>query len=116
MEDNKETQQPPAQPILEQIRDFAQTQFKLAKYKAIEQGTSIAAGVIIGAVVAVFGLLLLLFAFITLALYLNHVLNSNWQGFGCVSLLFLVVVLVCIFAKKLVEKPLINLLIKNIFK
>ncbi len=120
MEETKYTEQtpppPPVQPILEELRDYAQTQFKLAKYKAIEKGTSIAAGVIIGAVLAVFGLLATLFAFITLALYLGHVLGAAWAGFGCVTLLFVIIVLLCIFAKKTVEKPLINLLIKNIFK
>jgi hypothetical protein len=117
MEETKDTQQtpPPPQPILEQLRDYAQTQFKLAKYKAVEKGTSIAAGVITGVVIAVFSILAAFFAFITLALYLGHVLGAYWAGFGCVTLLFLLIVLVCIFAKKSVEKPLINLLIKKIF-
>ncbi|GAB2697561.1 hypothetical protein GCM10027037_22090 [Mucilaginibacter koreensis] len=116
MEEQKDTQQTPPQPILEQVREFAETQIKLAKYKAIEKGTSAAAGAMIGTVIAVFSLLLFLFLLFTLALYLGEVLGAYWKGFGCVSLLFLIIVLVCVFAKKSVEKPLVNLLIKKIFK
>ncbi len=116
MEEKKDTQQAPSQPILEQLRDFAQTQVKLAKYKAIEKGTSAAAGIITGAVIGVSLFITFWFALFTLALYLGHVLGAYWMGFGCVTLLFVLIAVICIFAKKSVEKPLINLLIKKIFK
>jgi len=42
MEDKKE----PQPPIIEQLKEYAETRVKLAKYRAIEGGTSIAASII----------------------------------------------------------------------
>ena len=44
MEDNKDTQ--PQAPLIDQLKEYAETHIKLAKYRAIEGGTSIAASII----------------------------------------------------------------------
>ncbi len=85
MEAKNET--PP--PIIDQLKDYAETRIKLAKYQAIEGGTSIAAGLIADVAVFISSVLAFIFASFTLALYLGKLLRGDyWMGFGIVAMLF----------------------------
>lgn len=117
MEEKKEeTQQPPQQPILEQLKEYAETRFTLSKYKVIEKSTSVAASIVTDVVIAISGVLAFLFFTFTLALYLGHVLGAAWKGFGIVTLFYLLIAVIFIVAKKSIEKPIVNMLISKIFK
>ena len=112
MEDKKDT--PP--PIIDQLKEYAETRFKLAKYSAIEGGTTIAAS-LIADVVTIFSMVLaFVFASITLAFYLADVFNSNWKGFGCVAVIYLLLAIIIKVNKKYLERPIVNAFIKRIFK
>ena len=111
METPKET----ARPIVEQIKEYAETRIKLAKYEIIDRSTTVIAAIVIDIVVVISLLLTFLFASITLALFLADVFHSYWKGFGTVALIYLVIVLLCIYAKKSFERPIINALIKKVF-
>jgi hypothetical protein len=112
MEANKE----PHPPIIDQLKEYAEIRLKLAKLRAIEGGTSIAAS-IIADVVAIFSMVLaFIFGSITLAYYLGDVLGATWRGFGCVALLYLIIALIIKFNKKSLERPIINGIIQKIFK
>ena len=113
MADEKET---PPQPIIDQLREYAETRIKLAKYQAIEGGTSIAASLIADVVVVMSMVLAFIFASFTLAYYLSDVLDSFWEGFGCVALIYLIIAVVIKLNKERIEKPLANLFIQKIFK
>jgi hypothetical protein len=115
MEANKDPQTPQP-PILDQLIEYAETHVKLAKYRAIEGGTSIAAGLIADVAVLFCMLLAFVFASITLAYYLAYVFNSLWEGFGCVSLIYLLIAIVIKVYKKNLERPIINTLIQKILK
>ena|ERR1700743_899385 len=112
MEAGKET--PP--PIIDQLKDYAETRLKLAKYQAIEGGTSIAAGLVADIAVFISAVLAFIFASFTLAFYLGQLFNSYWLGFGCVSLLYLILALVVKAYKQKLEKPIVNAIIRKIFK
>lgn len=112
MEEQKEQ----TQSIIDQLKEYVETRITLAKYKAIEQGTSAVAGIIVTLATIIIGLLAFLFASITLALYLGHVLGSNWQGFGIVTAFYLLIVIIILAAKTSFEKSIINGFIKKIFK
>lgn len=114
MEAKKET--PPLPPIVDQLKEYAETRFKLLKYEAIEGGTSILASVITDAITAISMVLAFIFASFTLAYYLSDVLDSFWEGFGCVALIYLIIAVVIKLNKERIEKPLINLFIQKIFK
>ncbi|RYY34807.1 MAG: hypothetical protein EOP46_12175 [Sphingobacteriaceae bacterium] len=114
MEDKKETTN--AQPIIDQLKDYAETRFTLAKYKAIEKGTSIAASIIIDVIVVIIAAVTFLFASFTLALFLADVFHSYWKGFGTVAGFYLIIVFIMLAAKNSFEKPIINGFIKKIFK
>jgi protein-S-isoprenylcysteine O-methyltransferase Ste14 len=103
-------------PIVDQLKEYAETRFKLIKYEAIERSTTIVADVIIGIVVVISMVLTFLFASFTLALFLADVLHSYWQGFGCVALIYLLIAVILMAAKRGFEKSIVNGMIKKLFK
>lgn len=109
---NKET--PP--PIIEQLTQYAELRFKLAKLRAIEGGTSIAASIIADIVVVICMTLAFIFASVTAAFYLAVIFNSDWEGFGCVALIYLLIAIVVKLNKKMLERPIINGFIRKIFR
>ncbi|RYE35684.1 MAG: hypothetical protein EOP42_06110 [Sphingobacteriaceae bacterium] len=103
--------------IIDQIKEYVETRITLLKYKAIDQATNIAASVIAYAILAVLGLLILLFASVTLGLGLGAAFGSNWIGFGCVTLIYIILaVLVLVLKAKYIESPLIGFFISKLFK
>lgn len=110
-------QNPKNPSIVDQIKEYVETRITLLKYKAIDQATNIAASVIAYAILAVLGLLILLFASVTLGLGLGAVLGSYWAGFGCVTLIYIILaVLVLVLKAKYIEAPLIGFFISKLFK
>jgi len=113
MEDKKDTTPPP---ILDQLKEYVETRIKLAKLQAIENGSSIAAGLIADVVIVVSMVLAFLFASLTLAYYLGGVLHATWAGFGCVAILYLIIALCIKYNRKNIERPIVNAIIQKIFK
>ena len=112
MEDKKET--PP--PIIDQLKEYVETRLKLAKLQAIEGSSSFAASIIADFAVVITLVLAFIFASLTLAYYLSDVLGTNWMGFGCVAILYLLIALVIKLNKRRIEKPIANEFIQKIFK
>ena len=103
--------------ITEQIKEYIETRIRLVKYKVIDQATGIIASLIAYVIVAVFGLLAFLFASVTLALLLGSLIGSYWAGFGCVTLIYIILAaLVLILKAKYIEAPLIGFFITKLFK
>jgi hypothetical protein len=115
MEPNKETP-PPQPPLIDQLREYAETRIKLAKYQAIEGGTTIAASLIADVAVFLAMMLAFIFASFTLAFFLGKLLGADWIGFGCVAIIYLVIALAVKAKKSSLEKPIINSIIRKIFK
>jgi putative superfamily III holin-X len=113
MEDKKDTTPPP---IIDQLKEYADTRIKLAKLQAIEGGSSIAAGLVTDVVIVVSMVLAFLFASLTLAYYLSGVLKATWAGFGCVAVLYFIIALCIKYNRKNIEKPIVNAIIQKIFK
>jgi len=112
MEDKKEPQ--PA--LIDQLKEYAETRIKLAKYKAIDGGSSVAASLVADVVVAISMLLAFIFASITLAFYLGHVFGAEWMGFGCVAAIYLLIAVIFRVNKAGFERPLANAFIRKFFK
>ncbi|HEY4323118.1 MAG TPA: phage holin family protein [Mucilaginibacter sp.] len=112
MEDQKEK----LPPIIDQLKEYVETRIKLAKYEAIDRSSSIAASLVVDIIIAISFVLTFLFLSFTLALYLSQLLHSYWGGFGCTALLYLLIAIILILAKDKLQKPLINLFIKKLFK
>ena len=116
MEVHTETKIPPLPPIVDQIKDYAETRLKLLKLEVIEGGSSTLAGVLTTLVTVIIALLAFIFASVTLALYLGTLLGSAWAGFGCVTFLYLLIAIIIILNKKGFEKTLSNIFIQKLLK
>ena len=109
-------QKEPQQSFIDQLKEYAELRLKLAKYQAIDGGSSIFASLIADVVVAISLLLAFVFASFALAFYLADVLGSFWAGFGCLALLYLIIALIVKFNKPAIEKLLSNAFVKKFFK
>src|SRR5579863_1883557 len=112
MEDQKQT--PP--PIIDQLKEYAETQIKLAKYEAIDRSAKFLASFITDLVVAVAFVLTFLFLSLALAFLLSHCLGSYWAGFGCMACVYLLIAIGIKLAKGKIQKPLIDAFIKKFFQ
>ncbi|MDB5117777.1 MAG: hypothetical protein JWQ79_3269 [Mucilaginibacter sp.] len=111
-----EAKKEPQPPLIDQLKEYVELRLKLAKYKAIDGGSTIIAGLIADVVVVISMVLAFIFASFTLAFYLSEVLNSYWGGFGCVALLYLLIAIIIKYNKKNIEKPIANAFVQKIFK
>lgn len=111
-----ETQKETPRPIIEQVKEYVETRLKLLKYEAIEKSTSIIANVVVELVVVIALVLTFLFASFTLALWLGDVFGANWKGFGAVAIIYLLLAVILMVAKKPIERPIINILVRKLFK
>lgn len=112
MEEQKQT--PP--PIIDQLKEYAETQIKLAKYEAIDRSAKFLSSFVTDLVVTLAFLLTFLFLSIALAFLLSTWLGSYWAGFGCMAGLYLLIALVIMLAKGRIQKPLIDLFVKKFFQ
>nr|WP_294940765.1 phage holin family protein [uncultured Mucilaginibacter sp.] len=111
-----EQQKEQARPIIDQAKEYVETRVKLLKLEVIERSTSIIANVVVELIVIIAIVLTFLFASFTLALFLGDVFHSNWKGFGSVAILYLLFAVVLIVAKKPIERPIVNILVRKLFK
>ena len=111
MENQKET--PP--PLIDQLKEYAETQIKLAKYEAIDSSAKFMASFVTDMIVAVVFVLAFLFISFAIALLLGHWIGSNWAGFGCMAGIYIIVAVIIILLKGKIQAPLINLFIKKFF-
>ena len=101
-------------PIIDQLKSYAETQTKLAKYLALQKGSPIAARILTD--IMAIGCLLLgfIFASVTLGLYLGGLFRSDYVGFACVTLLYLGVGgILMMFRNKLIN-PIVNYILKRL--
>jgi len=113
MEEQKEQQQQQPPSFIDQLKEYAETRIKLAKYQAVDGGTSIIAGLVAQLVVIISLLLAFVFASLTLAFFLSEVLESFWQGFGCTALIYLIIAVILNAKKPGIEKTIANSFIEK---
>jgi len=111
MEAEKET--PP--PIIDQLKEYAETQIKLAKYDAIDRSSKFLASFITDMVVGVAFVLTFLFLSLAIAFGLSSLFHSYWAGFGCMAGIYLIIAIIIILVKGKIQQPLINLFVKKFF-
>lgn len=114
MENQKEKESPPS--IIDQLKDYAETQIKLAKLEAIDKSSAFLASFITDMIVAVIFTLAFLFISFAIAFVLSRLLGSNWAGFGCMAGIYIIIGLILIWKKDKIQPPLVNLFIKKFLK
>lgn len=114
MEDNDKKEQ--QKPIIDQVKEYVETYIQLTRLKAVEKGTSIIASIVADIFIVMCLSVTCIFALLTLAFYLSEVFHSFWKGFGTVTLLCLIIAIIINVSRKSLERPVINVLLKRIFK
>lgn len=102
--------------VIDQAKEYAKTNVKLAKYEALDKGSSVAGEIITDVAQIICFLFIIGFASLTLGFYLSDILGSFWAGFGCVFVLFLVIFLGTKIFKKNIEKTVVNSVVRKFFK
>lgn len=102
--------------IIDQLIEYLDTRFKLAKYQAADSGTSFVASVVTDVVIVLCAVLAFVFASLTLAYFLGDIMGATWKGFGIVGILYIIIAVVVKYKRRSIEKPIINALIRKIFK
>ncbi|MGB4843172.1 MAG: phage holin family protein [Ferruginibacter sp.] len=98
------------------LKRYANTSYELIKLEATEKTSVMGAGLISGILVAYAGLLFVLFLSLGLSFYLSHLVGNSYAGFLIVGGFFLLLALILFMGrKKLVDKPIRNLIIRKIF-
>lgn len=72
--------------LIDNIYKYVQTNIEIAKVEVQERIENTLKKIIIIAVLVMFAVLFAFFAFITIALFLNELLKSNYAGFGIVTI------------------------------
>ena len=102
--------------MIDQLKEYAETQIKLAKYEAIDRSSKILSSVITDIVIAVAFVLTFLFLSLAVAFVLSLWLGSYWAGFGCMAGIYLLIAIIIIVAKDKIQKPMIDMFIKKFFE
>ena len=114
MEDKDKKETPP--PIVDQVKQYLETYVQLTRLKAIDRGTSIFASIVTDVFIILGLSLTFLFASITLAFYMAEVFHSYWKGFGSVATIYIIIIIFVMLFRKSLERPLVNVLLKKLFK
>ena len=113
MQENKEKG---IEDLYEDAKIYIDTRVEYTRLYLVEKISKVFADVVTNATVILCFILAFLFGTVTLALFLSDVLGSYARGFGCVSLIYVILALIVYFAKeKYIEKAIINFTIKNYF-
>lgn len=98
------------------LKRYVNTSFELIKLEATERSSVIGAGLVSGLLVALAGLLFVLFISLGLSFYLSYLLDSSYAGFMIIAGFYLLLAIILIIGrKKLVEKPIRDKIIRKIF-
>ncbi|MCX2431834.1 MULTISPECIES: phage holin family protein [unclassified Pedobacter] len=113
MQENKEKG---IEDIFDDAKGYLEARVEYTRLYLVEKVSKIFADLVTNTVVIVCFILAFLFGSVTLALFLSSVLNSYAGGFGCVSLIYILLAVVVYLTKdKYIEKAIINIAISKYF-
>jgi len=101
--------------IVDQIKEHLESRFALAKLQGIDKASVFVAEMMTGVIMITLTILTFILAIITLALFLAQILGSGWEGFGCVTVLYLLLLFVARLFKVSLQNLFIRLFIQKIF-
>jgi hypothetical protein len=103
--------------LINKLKEHLNTRMELGKLTLIEKGVLLFANLITDGLVIVFLILAFLFTSLAFGFYFSELLGNTFSGFFVVALFYFIVALIIYLIKdKYLEKPIINGMIKKIFK
>ncbi len=103
-------------PIIDQVKQYLETKIKLLKYEGIDKASGIIAEVVTDLVLVILAVVAFIFFSVTLALLAGYLLKSYWEGFGCVTLLYVLILFSGHLLKVRLQDMFVRIFIQKIFK
>lgn len=118
MENNE---QPNNETFFNDLKDsaslYVEQKIELGKLTALDKGSKLGAKFISGLILGVLAFFSMLFISLMLAYYFSQLFLSYFAGFGLMAGIYFSLFLIVLLARKqLIEKPIINGIIKTIFE
>ncbi len=105
------------QETVDQLIDYLNDQFALARLKATERVAREGANLLSSAILTILGGFFLLFLSITAGFFIGKELDSFLLGFGSVTGFYLLLFLIFLgFKHSILERPFMNTFIKRVFQ
>lgn len=102
--------------MLEKLQEYINARLALMKLDIVEKTSKGIAFLVVAFVITTLVILFLLFVSIALSFFLGEKVGSTWGGFLIVAGIYLFVFLVFMaFKRFLLEKPLLNYLVRYLF-
>lgn len=106
-----------AESLTKNIRDYADTYYKLTIIKATDKATGIAAGALAGFSILFLGIFVIFFLGISLAIWLGELVNNQALGYLIVAGFFLLIIIILVIMRKKIVFPMIrNLIIRKLYE
>lgn len=103
--------------LIASIKEYANIRKELATLTFVEKTSTAAAGAAAGGILAILGLLVLLFGSLTLGLYLSEIIGNTWSGFLIITGIYLIIIIIVYFSQEnMIKKPVETGMIKKMFK
>lgn len=100
--------------LLSKTNDYLETRVELLKLKAVGKSSAIASSVVSSIVIGLLLIMVVILLNIGLALWIGQMIGESYLGFFIVTGVYLLVALILFAArKKIIGKPVKNLLIKT---
>ena len=113
MQENKEKS---IEDIVDDAKGYLEARIEYTRLYLVEKVSKIFADLVTNTAVIVCFILAFLFGSVTLALFLSDVLGSFTRGFGCVSLIYILLAVIVYSTKdKYIEKAIINVAVRKYF-
>ncbi|SEQ83800.1 phage holin family protein [Pedobacter rhizosphaerae] len=113
MQENKDKS---IEDLVDDAKGFLEARIEYTRLYLVEKVSKLFADLVTSTAVIVCFILAFLFGSVTLALFLSDVLGSNTRGFGCVSLIYILLAIIVYLTKdKYIEKAIINVAIRKYF-
>jgi hypothetical protein len=102
--------------LADTIKEYVNTRIEAAKLSAAEKSSAVIANVVAGLIVVAFFMLFVLFCSIALAFGLGEWIGKTWAGFLIMAGLYLLIGIIVWTARvKIIQLPVMNALIKQLF-
>lgn len=103
--------------IFTEAKSYLDTRVEYTRFFILKLAAKLIGDIVTNSIALICFVLAFILASITLAFYLATLLKSYTAGFGCVTLIYLLIsILVFITKNNFIEKAIVNLTIKKYFK
>lgn len=100
----------------EMIEKYVENRLLIMKMEAADKGSTATTGAIVGVGLFFCGICFLFFLNVFLAYLIGNLTDNRLLGFGIISALYLVLILVCWFGRHVIVRKVSDLIVKMYFK